>query len=210
MSRPLESGAEYARDIRRRRERGFMIAAVVFGVGAGLWFLFWILVALFAFSLGPFVGLVFVLVAFGGAVIPAGTAYLCFRVARPAPFPGDIAIEPEEPIRGQSVKIRVIRHGLGERAAGCDVGLVAVERYDVQTTDGDGNTHRGTSQTEHTAQWARVEATAGEETLEMQIPADGSFSYEGDAVAYRWRLEARVHRRMRPDRRAVVPIWVRP
>lgn len=210
MSSQPESGADYARDLRKRKSRGLLVVSAIMAVAAVVWLCAWLIGALLALGSEPSVAVVLLIVAVLGALVFGGVAYGMFRVARPPPFPGEIAIDPDEPRRGERVRVRLVRHGATHAGEGCEVGIVAVERYDVRRTDGDGNTHRSTTESEEFAHWSPIPATIGEETIEMKVPSDAPFSYEGKAVSYRWRAEAKIHRRMRPDRRTVAAFWVRP
>jgi hypothetical protein len=210
MSGQRESGAEYARTLRERKSRGQGCASVILAVVAVIWLVVWLVAALASFSASVLLGILFAAIAIGGAILWAVIGYAAFRKARPPAFPGEISIDPDEPRRGDKVRLRLVRHGHTHQGEECEVGVIAVERYDVTESDSDGGSSRSTRETNEFEQWISVATTIGEETIEMQIPVEGPFSYEGDALSFRWRAEAKIHRKMRPDRRAVAPFWVHP
>lgn len=156
--------------------------------------------------------------AFFGAVC-ALWAYSLRRKRRPLSLadrmPGAaLAVDRDDARRGEKLSVTLT---LGRSGSANDepleVGLVCVEIYDYQATaqtragpivirqTGEANAHE---------QWRQVERTAGEQTVDFELPHDAPYSYEGDCVSYAWRVSARVARTLRADPRIDHAVWVRP
>jgi hypothetical protein len=94
-----------------------------------------------------------------------------------------------------------------------EVGLVCVEIYDYQVV---AQTRAGRVYVRQTGEanahedWRRVERTAGDQTIDFELPPDAPYSYEGDCVSYAWRVSARVARKLRADPRIDHAVWVLP
>jgi hypothetical protein len=151
---------------------------------------------------------------FGGmGLFCASVAYSQYRKFRPSPLrrrmPGvNLAVDRDEARRGEKISA-TLDHP--PRAEGLEVGIVCVERYDLQAnaqTRGAVIVVRETNQWTAYEQWQEVEPGAGEQTLTIEIPRDAPYSYEGDCVSYAWRVSARRVRMLRSDARIDVPIWV--
>ena len=58
--------------------------------------------------------------------------------------------------------------------------------------------------------WVPVASVVGEQTVRLQVPFDGPFSYEGTVLSFKWEVVARGLRKRRIDARASCDIEVRP
>jgi hypothetical protein len=124
-------------------------------------------------------------------------------------MPGvNLAVDRDEATRGGTVSA-TITHGSTE---GLEVGLVCIERYDLQSnaqTRAGRISIRQTNEGTVYESWQRVEPGAGEHVLTFEIPRDAPCSYEGDCLTYAWRVSARQTRTLQPDPRIDHPLWVR-
>jgi len=126
----------------------------------------------------------------------------------------DVRADPVELRRGDAVRaaLRVIDPARVD--GNLQLGLVCTAFHDVkvQSTDAQGHRseHRSTQRAEVVTDWRDVDAAAGEQTIEFQVPSDGAFSYEGDTISWVWRVSARVQREHRSDPHNDVPVWVAP
>jgi hypothetical protein len=153
---------------------------------------------------------------FGGmGLLIVAVSYLQLRARIPmrlrARVPGaNLAVERLDVRRGDEVTATLT---LNAAAEGIRLGIVCVERYDLQSrayTKGGPITIRQTNEATAYEEWQPVEAVAGEHSRTFRIPRDGPYSYEGDCVSYAWRISARALRRLRADPRLDQPIWVQP
>ena len=125
-----------------------------------------------------------------------------------------LSVGSEEARRGGklSVTLTVASSG-GPDDEPLELGLVCVELYDYRVT---AQTRAGPIYVRQTGEahayehWEHVERSLGSQTVELELPRDAPYSYEGDCVSYAWRVSARVARRLRSDPRIDHPIWVRP
>jgi len=161
-------------------------------------------------------GLVF---AFFGAVCVAW-AYSLRRKRRPLRLadrlPGAaLAVDRDDARRGERLSVTLtLASSSGSADDGpLEVGLVCVEIYDYQVV---AQTRAGpvyvrqTREANAHEEWRKVERTAGDQSVEFELPRDAPYSYEGDCVSYAWRVSARIARTLRSDPRIDHAVWVLP
>lgn len=111
--------------------------------------------------------------------------------------------------RGQSVQVAVaIRNG-AHSALRLKVGVLCLERYDVEESDKD-TTHRVTREDFAHEEWREVSASEAQQGLTFAIPAEAPYSYQGSCLSFVWHAEALEVARMRPDPVASCDFEVRP
>ena len=117
----------------------------------------------------------------------------------------DVTIAPDRWSlrRGETVAVDV---SIAEPEAGRDtlrVGLMCQADSDVETTSttsGGDTSHRRETRTKTLYEvWPDVDTTLGRQTIELELPADGPFSYDGSAFGFRWFVLAREAKRLRSD-----------
>jgi hypothetical protein len=146
------------------------------------------------------VGIVLPLVFFAGA-------YALLRVVVPPKARGvTVTVPVTEVRRGAAVDARL---ELSTDKPGLELGLVCMEYYDIETTDGRGNRSRNTSQAVAYEDW-RPQSGGATQSVRFDVPVNAPYSYRGDCLSYVWRVSARQPKRMRFDRAVNVPIVVRP
>jgi hypothetical protein len=134
-------------------------------------------------------------------------AYALIRVVFPPPVRGvSLNVPVTDVRRGDDVDAAV---ELSTDKPGLEVGLVCMEYYDVETTDGRGNRSRSTSQAVAYEDW-RPHPGGTTQSVRFSVPVNAPYSYRGDCISYVWRVSARAPKRMRFDRSEHVPILVRP
>ena len=134
-------------------------------------------------------------------------AYALLRTVFPPKARGvSVTVPVTDVRRGGDVDARV---ELTTDKPGLEVGLVCVEYYDVETTDGRGNRSRNTSQAVAYEDW-RPQPSGAVQAVRFSVPVNAPYSYRGDCISYVWRVSARQPKRMRFDRAVNVPIVVRP
>jgi hypothetical protein len=115
----------------------------------------------------------------------------------------EIAVDRQEARRGESIAVTL--NGDGELEA----GLVCTERYDVWRRVGAADSQSRTTEAAIVWQaWTRAPHAALGARIELSVPADGPYSYEGECVSLCWAVVARragVKRGAAP-----VPVWVAP
>jgi hypothetical protein len=154
-----------------------------------------------------------VAVTIAGIVLPLfffAIAYGILRTVFPPKVRGvTLTLSSDAVRRGSAVDLRVEVANPDKMTARLEFGLTCAEYYDVETTDGRGNSSRSTRQVDAFTDWRPF--TGGPSQSErFVIPADAPFSYRGDCVSYVWRASARLPKRMRFDRSENLPIVVRP
>jgi hypothetical protein len=116
--------------------------------------------------------------------------------------------------RGESVRLDVAVRDLARAAARLRVGIVCLERYDVEETSssGSGTTRSSRVTREAVAHEERRELSLAEaqQGLAFEIPPTAPFSYSGSCLRFEWRAEALELRRLRPDRVATTALEVLP
>jgi hypothetical protein len=113
-----------------------------------------------------------------------------------------VDVDRQEVRRGDRVGATV--SGEGE----LEVGLVCTQRYDVLRRVGSESRSRVTETASVWRAWAPAPHAALGQRVELTVPADGPYSYEGDCVSLTWAIVAR-----RPGEKRVaapVPVWVAP
>jgi hypothetical protein len=111
--------------------------------------------------------------------------------------------------RGSTLDLRVEVANPDKMLGRLEFGLVCTEFYDVETTDGRGNSNRSTRQADTHTDW-RPFTGGATQSERFVIPAEAPYSYRGDCVSYVWRASARLPKRMRFDRAENLVLLVRP
>jgi hypothetical protein len=126
-----------------------------------------------------------------------------WRGTRPRYAAGmELAVERQELRRGDLVG--AMASGEGE----LEVGLLCTQAFDVWRRIGDDSRSRVTDHASIWQQWVPVPHAALGQRVELALPADGPYSYEGDCVSVGWAV---VVRRVGEKRVAKpVPLWVAP
>ena len=146
-----------------------------------------------------------------GIVLPlfflAG-AYALLRVVVPPKARGvTVSVPVTDVRRGSDVDARLeLAH---PDRPGLELGLVCMEYYDIETTDGRGNRSRSTSHAVAYEDW-RPQSGGAVQSVRFAVPENAPYSYRGNCVSYVWRVSARQPKRLRFDRAVNVPIVVRP
>jgi hypothetical protein len=144
---------------------------------------------------------------FVGAVAVAAFFWLFARMlwrgARPRYAVGlELQVERQELRRGD----RVAAVAFGEGAL--EVGLVCTQSYDVWRRIGNDSRSRVTASASVWQEWLPAPHGALGQRVELALPADGPYSYEGDCVSFGWAVVARGVGEQRVAE--PVPLWVAP
>jgi len=126
-----------------------------------------------------------------------------WRGVRPRYATGlELLVERQELRRGE--RVAVTASGDGE----LEVGLLCTQSFDVLRRISDESRSRVTDTHSVWQQWVPAPHGALGQRLELALPADGPYSYEGDCVSFGWAV---VVRRFGEKRVAEpVPLWVDP
>ncbi|MGI8686066.1 MAG: hypothetical protein ACR2MO_13425 [Acidimicrobiales bacterium] len=121
----------------------------------------------------------------------------------------EVRVDKEQVGRGDTIEalVRIEKPG---RFGLVEVGLVCTEAYAVEMSDSDGGSTTGTSWATQYEVWFPLEATAETHTVELRVPTDAPYSYEGGDLSFTWEVVARSERKLRVDARAACALWVRP
>ena len=113
-----------------------------------------------------------------------------------------VAVERQELRRGE--RVAAIATGEGE----LEVGLVCTQAFDVLRRISDESRSRVTDTASVWQQWVPAPHGALGQRIELTLPADGPYSYEGDCVSFGWAVVVRRvgHKRVAEP----VPLWVDP
>ena len=146
----------------------------------------------------------FFIVAAGVLVAFGSVARGLWRGGHPRYARGiEVIVDRQEVRRGE--RIGASASGEGE----LEVGLVCTERYDVLRRIGTADSRsRVTDSATAWQAWVPAPHAALGQRIELAIPADGPYSYEGDCVSLSWAVVARRVGERRLS--APVPIWVEP
>ena len=125
------------------------------------------------------------------------------RGARPRHASGlALQVERQELRRGD--RVAAVASGEGE----LEVGLLCTQSYDVWRRIANDSRSRVTDSASVWEQWVAAPHAALGQRVELTLPADGPYSYEGDCVSFSWAVVAR---RVGEKRVAEpVPLWVEP
>jgi hypothetical protein len=126
-----------------------------------------------------------------------------WRGARPRYAAGlEVQVERQEMRRGD--RVAAIASGEGE----LELGLVCTQSYDVWRRIGNDSRSRVIASASVWQAWVPAPHGALGQRVELALPADGPYSYEGDCVSFGWAV---VVRRIGEQRAAEpVPLWVAP
>jgi hypothetical protein len=126
-----------------------------------------------------------------------------FRGARPR-FAAGIELQAERQELRRGDRVAAIASGEGA----LEVGLVCTQSFDVWRRIGSDSRSRVTDTALVWQQWLPVPHGALGQRVELALPDEGPYSYEGDCVSFRWAVVAR---RVREQRVAEpVALWVAP
>ena len=126
-----------------------------------------------------------------------------FRGARPRYASGiQLQVERQELRRGD--RVAAVVSGAGE----LEVGLVCTQSFDVWRRIANDSRSRVTESASVWQEWMPAPQGALSQRVELGLPAEGPYSYEGDCVSFGWAV---VVRRVGDKRVAPpVPLWVEP
>lgn len=126
-----------------------------------------------------------------------------FRGARPRHATGlELQVERQALRRGD--RVAAVATGEGE----LEVGLLCTQSYDLWRRIANDSRSRVTDSVSVWQQWVPAPHAALGRRVELALPADGPYSYEGDCVSFGWAV---VVRRVGEQRVAEpVPLWVAP
>jgi hypothetical protein len=115
----------------------------------------------------------------------------------------EVAVDRQEVRRGE--RVGATATGEGE----LEVGLVCTEHYDAWSRAGTSNSRsRVTYSAPAWQAWVAAPHAALGQRVELTVPADGPYSYEGDCVSLSWAVVVRRVGQRRPS--PPVPLWVEP
>ena len=126
-----------------------------------------------------------------------------FRGARPRYASGlELQVERQELRRGD--RVAAVVSGAGE----LEVGLVCTQSFDVWRRIANDSRSRVTDSASVWQQWMPAPQGALGQRVELGLPAEGPYSYEGDCVSFGWAVVVRRvgEKRVAPP----VPLWVEP
>jgi hypothetical protein len=109
-----------------------------------------------------------------------------WRGARPRYASGlTVEVERQELRRGE--RLGATASGEGE----LEIGLLCTQSYDVWRRIGNDSRSRVTDSASVWQQWVPAPHAALGQRVELTLPADGPYSYEGDCVSFGWAVVAR-------------------
>lgn len=126
-----------------------------------------------------------------------------FRGARPRYASGlELRVERQELRRGD--RVAAVVSGAGE----LEVGLVCTQSFDVWRRIANDSRSRVTDSASVWQEWMPAPQGALGQRVELGLPAEGPYSYEGDCVSFGWAVVVRRvgEKRVAPP----VPLWVEP
>jgi hypothetical protein len=116
--------------------------------------------------------------------------------------------------RGDPVRLDVVVRDLARAAARLRVGVVCLERYDVEETSssnsGGTSSRRVTREAVAHEEWRELSSAEAQQGLAFEIPPAAPFSYTGSCLRFEWRAETLELRPLRPDRVATAAFEVLP
>ena len=115
-----------------------------------------------------------------------------------------VEVDRQELRRGDRVGATASSEGDGD----LEVGLVCTQSFDVWRRISGDSPSRVTNSASVWQQWTPAPHGALGQRVELTVPADGPYSYEGDCVSFGWAV---VVRRVGEKRFAEpAPLWVAP
>ncbi|MGH3043205.1 MAG: hypothetical protein ACRDM2_00620 [Gaiellaceae bacterium] len=111
--------------------------------------------------------------------------------------------------RGEDVGIAITIRGGAHTGVRLRVGILCVERYDVEKSTKDGS-YRVTEEEFAHEEWREISASEAQQGLTFAVPAAAPYSYRGSCLSFEWRAEALEIARFRPDAVARCIFEVRP
>jgi hypothetical protein len=145
----------------------------------------------------------FFIAAAGALVVFRSIARGLWRGGRARRASGlEIVVDRQEVTRGD--QIGAVASGEGD----LEVGLVCTEHYDVLRHVGSDSRSRVTDTAPAWQAWVPAPHAVFGQRVELTVPADGPYSYEGECVSLSWAVVVRRsgERRLGP----FVPVWVEP
>jgi membrane protein implicated in regulation of membrane protease activity len=144
---------------------------------------------------------------FVGAVVVLALVWLfartMWRGVRPRDAAGlDLRVERQRLRHGD--RVVAIASGEGE----LEVGLVCTQSDDVWRRIANDSRSRVTDRAPVWQEWTPAPPGALSRRVELALPADGPYSYEGDCVSFAWAVVVRRVGEKRPAQ--PVPLWVAP
>lgn len=112
--------------------------------------------------------------------------------------------------RGENVPLAITIRDGANTGLRLRVGIVCVERYDVEESTTDNETHRVTREAIAHEEWREVSASEAMSGLAFTVPADAPYSYTGSCLSFAWNADACEVAKLRPDAVATSTFTVRP
>jgi hypothetical protein len=145
---------------------------------------------------------------FFAAVLVVGFGWRYRRRLRPASDTVGISTPPSIR-RGEDVDVAITIRDGAHTGVRLRVGILCVERYDVEQSTKDGS-HRITEEDFAHEEWREVSASEAQQGLTFAVPAAAPYSYRGSCLSFEWHAEALEIARLRPDAVARRTFEVRP
>jgi hypothetical protein len=116
--------------------------------------------------------------------------------------------------RGETFRLGVVVRDVTRTAGRLRVGVICLERYDVEETSSSGSggstSRRVTREAVAHEEWRELSVAEAQQGPEFEIPLTAPFSYQGSCLSFQWRGEALELKPLRPDRVATSNFEVRP
>lgn len=148
------------------------------------------------------------LFAFVAAFVLAVFGWQYRRRLRPSSDKVEISA-PASIRRGEDVDVGITIRDGAHTGVRLRVGILCVERYDVEQSTKDGS-HRVTKEDSAHEEWREVSASEAQQGLTFAVPAEAPYSYQGSCLSFEWHAEALEVARLRPDAVASSTFEVRP
>jgi len=146
--------------------------------------------------------------------IPVAGRRIYLRARRVEATHLQLEVSETELARGGEVRARLRVTEPGAASDRLEVGLVCTAFYDheVRTReDGRTRTRREIAEEHAYKEWKPADPRSTlDQSFTFTIPPAAPFSYEGQIVAFAWRVSAREPAKLRRDPSRDVPLWVAP